>query len=425
MKQILVIDENPAFREYLKTILSGNGLMVTTAFSALDGISKIRTEIPDLIILDYHLSREGCLEALQAKKSSPNTFNIPVIITARQIEHKKLAALLPYNVKKIFYKPVKTDTLFATLSEILQVSFTVDESPGIVEAHINEDIIFIELAQGLNRDKLDMLKYKIMELIDLNSIKVPKLIVMLSDIVLSSADIPNLQKLLIVLQASRTKNKYIRILTKDDFVKKYIGGKNAYQGIEVVSNLQYAVDGLLADMDDIDDAEDQAEKKAELIGDKVLSGGGGAEGEAMMLRFDAESRPKKIDAETTRDFLTDIFIAVVDDDPVILESLKNAIREAGGNVSTYNSGAAFLEVVGEGSFDIIFLDLLMSGIDGFTILTCLNGKNIQTPVIVLSGVTERETVLRAFRLGIKGYITKPVQPDEIIRKAIEILGASI
>ena len=423
MKQVLVIDENPPFREYLKTKLTANDIDVTTASGKLDGLAKLRTEVPDLIILDYHLSSQGCLEVLQAKKINPNTVNVPVIVMAQQIDQRKLVALLPYNIKKVFTKPIKIDALLSIISEVLDVSFYVDESPGIIEVHANEDILFVEAAQGLNQDKVEMLRFKIMELIELNSIKTPKLILMLSDMVLGYADAPNLEALCNVIgEAVQIKHKNIRVLTRDDFVKKFIEGRKEYKGIEVVSNLQYAMDGLLAEKNNVIDHTD---KDAVFIVDKVLSSGSGVEGEAMQLRFDAESKPKELDADAIKEFMQGISIAAVDDDPTILEIIKNTIRKAGGDIYTYTSVSAFLDVVGQINFDVILLDLLMPEMDGFTVYNNLHANNIQTPVIVISSLTGRETVLRVFQQGIKSYITKPFQSDAIIRKIIEILRPSI
>ena len=423
MKQVLVVDENPPFREYLKTKLTENDVSVDTAINSLDGIAKIRTNIPDLIILDYHLSRQGCFEVLQAKKSNPNTFNVPVIVMAQQIDQKKIVALTPYNIKKIFTKPIKIDALLETLSEILQISFAIDESPGIVEVHVNEDILFVELAKGLNRDKLDLLRFKIMELMELCAIRIPKIIIMISDMILNFADAPNLHKLLdVVMKASGVRARNIRILTRDEFTRKFIEGQSEYSSIEVVSNLQYAIDDLLKDADG---AITQDEKMAELIGDKILSGGTGTEGEAMQLRFAAESRPKNLDPEAIKEFLHDLNIAAVDDDWTILETIRSIFRQAGVSIKTYPSGADFLAAVEEEKFDLVFLDLLMSGIDGFMVLNTLNGNNINIPVIVLSAVTQRDTVLKVFRQGIKSYITKPFMPNAIINKTLEILRPSL
>ncbi|MCL2232786.1 MAG: response regulator, partial [Treponema sp.] len=242
MKHILIIDESSLFREYLRFKLEENGLEVTISISAVDGVTKMRNIVPDLVVMDYHLSRQGIMEVLKQKKADPNTIHIPVIILAQHIDQRRLIELIPYNVKKVFNKPVKVDALFATLSELLGIPFSIDESPGIVEVHVNDNIIFIEIAQGLNRDKLDLLRFKITELINLYEIKVPRVIVMLSNIKLGFADAPNMEKLLeTVIQASKTKLRYIRLLTRDTFVRQFIKGHKEYEDIEVVSNLQYAV----------------------------------------------------------------------------------------------------------------------------------------------------------------------------------------
>ena len=239
MKHILIIEEPSLFRDYLRLKLEENYVEVSLCINAAEGISRMRKTIPDLIIIDYQLGRHVVMEMLKQKKADQGTANIPVIITAQRIEEKQLLAMVPYNVKKVFTKPVKVDSLFVTLSEALGIPFRIDESPCIVDVHLNDNTIFIEIAQGLNHDKLDLLRFKIIELIDLHKIKVPRVIIMLSDIKLGFADTANMQKLLdTVFQASRVKQRNIRILTKDDFVHQFIKGQKEYEDIEVTTNLQ-------------------------------------------------------------------------------------------------------------------------------------------------------------------------------------------
>jgi DNA-binding response OmpR family regulator len=417
MKQILIIDESPLFREYLRLKLVDNGIEVSVGINAMDGISKMRNTAPDLIIMDYHLSKQGCQEVLKQKKANPNTVNAMVIIMAQRIDQKRLIELVPYNVKKVFTKPVKIDILFATLSELLGVPFNIDESPGIVEVHANDNIIFIEIAQGLNRDKLDLLRFKIIELIELYEIRIPKVIVMLSDIKLGFADAPNMRKLLdIVVKASRAKPVNIRVLTRDDFVRQFIEGQKEYGGIEVVSNLQYAMDGLLAE---IEAGTEYAEKKAEIIGDKILSADSPAEGESMHLKFDAEARGFSM--ETATESVRNLRIAVVDDDFIIQELIKNTFENSGASVKTFSNGKEFIAVVDTEEFDLAFLDLNMPVMDGFEVLKILQTRDIRYPVIVLSAVTQRETVIKAYQMGIKSYLVKPLKPEDIFKKSMEIL----
>jgi DNA-binding response OmpR family regulator len=420
MKHVLIIDESPLFREYLRMKLSDNGIDVSAAINGLDGISKMRSNPPDLIIMDYNLnkSRQSSMDVLKEKKSNPNTSAIPVIITAKKIDQRNIIELVQYNVKKVFSKPIKIDTLLLTLTDLLGVKFEVDETPCIIEAHINDDIVFIEIAQGLNRDKLDLLRFKIVELIELYEIRVPKVIVMISDITMGFADAPNLQKLLdTVLQASRANHRHVRILTKDEFAKKFIKGQKEYDDIEVVSNLLYAIDGLLSELDK---AMEYGGKKAEIIGDKILSAEDNPESESMHLRFNAETK-RNMQLEDIASTGKNLTIAAVDDDFVIQELIKNTFKNVGSKVLTYANGEEFMNAVGDEKFDLVFLDLMMPVKDGFEVLKELKNKDIRVPVIVLSAVTQRDTVIRAFQMGIKSYLTKPLKPEDFLVKSMEIL----
>ena len=421
MKQILVIDESPLFREYLRFKLEENDIEVSIGIGAVDGASKMRSIVPDLVITDYHLSRQGIMEVLKQKKADPNTVNIPVIIMAQRIDQKQLIQLIPYNVKKVFNKPVKVDALFITLSEILGIPFTIDESPGIVEVHVTDNIVFIEIAQGLNRDKLDLLRFKITELIDFYEIRAPRVIIMLSDIKLGFGDAPNMEKLLVtVTQASKAKMRHIRVLTMDDFVKQYIKGQKEYDGIEVVSNLQYAIDDLLSGI-----KVEQRENKAEIIGDKLLRAKTGDDADGMALKFEAETRnagPENL--EDMKDLLQNLKIAIVDDDFIIQELIKTTFRRVGASVTAYSDGDEYLAAIDKEEFDLVFLDINMPRINGFAVLKALQLKNIKYPIIALSAVVQREIMIKAIQLGVRSYLIKPLKPDDIFKKSLEILKAN-
>jgi CheY-like chemotaxis protein len=227
----------------------------------------------------------------------------------------------------------------------------------------------------------------------------------------------------VLMDASKARRRYIRVLTRDDFIRQFIEGQKEYSEVEVVSNLQYAMDGLLADLDE---SSEYAEKKAEIIGDKVLMAEPTAEGgESMQLRFDAELKTKKLDAEGLKEYLQNIRIAVVDDDLVIRELIKLTFSKAGADVSTFSDGASFITSPDLDSFDLVFLDILMPNMDGFAVLNTMKVKTIQAPVIVLSAVTQRDMVIKAFQMGIKSYITKPLKPGDIFKKAMEILKPDV
>lgn len=418
MKHVLVIDESPLLREYLRIKLSENGLEVSVAINGLDGMTKIRNLVPDLIILDYQLNRRTCIEILEEKRRNPNTANIPVVVTAQIIDQRKIIELVKYNVKKVFTKPIKIDALFNTLQELLDTDFDIDTTPCIIEAHVNEDIVFVEIAQGLNREKMDLLRFKIVELLDLYEIRTPKILVMMSDLKLGFADGPNIAKLLETITiASRAKHRNIRILTLDTFLPECVRGQKEYSDIEVVSNLQFAVDGLLSELDSNQELDDQ---RATLIGDRILSSTGDKRAEAVQLKFDAETR-KGFSLEEIRTSGMEVRIAAVDDDFVIQELIKTAFATIGATVVTYNDGEEFLAACEREQFDLVFLDLIMPKIDGFEVLSTLRSRDVHMPVIVLSAVTRRDAVVKAFQSGVKSYLCKPLTPEAILKKAVEIL----
>ncbi len=421
-KTVLVIDESDLFREYLRSRIAEHGIEVEAAINGLDGVVKMRTAMPDLVIIDYHLTRKTCKEVLEEKNRNPNTANIPVILTAQKIDKNRLLELVSYNIKKVFMKPIKMDSLYATLSELLGTRFRIDETPCIIEAHVNDNIVFIEIAKGLNREKIDLLRFKIAELLELYSIRNPRVLVMITDMELSFVDGPNLELLLsTVMESSRARTRHIKILTNETFVREFVAGRAEFADIEVLSNLQYAIDGLVADYDREGDA---PESKAEIISERILAAQGQASGgESIEMRFDAEGR-KKFSLESIREAGRGLSIAVVDDDFVIQELVKTTFAAINAEVSPYSNGREFMIAARAKAFDLVFLDILMPEMDGFQVMQRLHAEDIDLPVIILSAVSQRDAVVRAFQAGVKSYLIKPLKPDQILKKTLEILKAN-
>jgi CheY-like chemotaxis protein len=421
-KKVLVIDESDLFREYLKDRLTSGGLEVEAAINGLDGSVKLRNSLPDLVIIDYNLTRRTCKEVLEEKNRNPNTSSIPVVLTAQKIDKNRLLELVPYNIKRVIMKPIKIDGMFSTLSEIIGVRLDVDSTPCVIEAHVNDNIVFVEIAKGLNREKVDLLRFKIAELLELYAIRNPRVLVMLSDIDLSFVDGPNMELLLkILLDGSGAKAKHIKLLTNSTFAREFIRGRSQFAEIEVVSNLQYAMDGLLTDYDP---QIETGEGKAAVLAERVLSAQTHeAARESIEMRFEGEAK-KPIDLATMREAGAGLSIAVVDDDFVIQELVKTTFGAISASVTAFQDGKDFVEAAKTELFDLVFLDILMPGMDGFQVLSRLRAEDIELPIIILSAVSQREAVMRAFQAGVKSYLIKPLKPDQILKKTLEILKAN-
>ena len=369
----------------------------------------MRGNPPDLVILDYHLSRLSCKELLQEKAKDPNTSPIPVILLANKIDRNNLLELVPYNIRKVFMKPLKIDSFLQTITELTHVSFDIDTTPCQIDAHVTNSIVFIEISQGLNTDKIDLLYYKIKELAELYALQNPYIILMLSNMEFSFIDGPNLERLLgTIIKASQTQNKDIKVISTSPFLKEFVFGHPDYAQIEVVVSLEYALDS--ASIAKAGDEPLQNILAAQLTADSSKASN-------ILMQFETDERNSAMAGSEKRK----MNIASVDDDFVIQELIKTTFASVNAEVKFYSNGEEFLKGAEEQEFDLVFLDLRMPGLNGFQVMDLLKTKNIETPVIILSAISQKEAIMKAFEYGVKTYLVKPLKPEHILQKTIEVL----
>ena len=416
-KKILIIDESKLVRDYLTKKLEEHRFKVTQAQNGLDGSIKMRNEMPDLIVMDHYLSRKSSMEILKEKAENRNVQQIPVIIMSLQLDRTNLLKLAKFNVKKVFSKPIKMDSFIKAVSELLNVSIDFDSTPCIIEAHFNDDILFIEIAQGLNKEKIELLKYKLTELLELYQVTVPKILIMMSNIELKNEDAGKLNFLLdTLIEYGNTKPRYVKVLTSSDYVKEFIAKNDDYNEIGVADNLSDAMDDLLGLRPD-QIAHD------EVVSNKLLRATAPKkEGEeSIQLRFDSEKSGEEAPSSQLRG---NIEVAVVDDDIVIQQLVETVFSETEWKLHVYENGKKFVEDLPNHTFSLVYLDLMMPEMNGFQVLEYLQEKNIQMPIIVFSALSRKETVVKAVGYGIHSYLIKPLKPNELMNKAIEILNAN-
>jgi CheY-like chemotaxis protein len=106
---------------------------------------------------------------------------------------------------------------------------------------------------------------------------------------------------------------------------------------------------------------------------------------------------------------------VVDDDPVARRAISGALQLALEKPESAESGEAAVARAAEKSFDMIFLDILMPGMDGFTTCSKIHetSGNSKTPVVFVTGRSDMESRDQAMLSGGSGFIPKPVLPAEI------------
>ena len=106
-------------------------------------------------------------------------------------------------------------------------------------------------------------------------------------------------------------------------------------------------------------------------------------------------------------------ILVVEDEPDIALGLRDDLERHGYEVETVGDGESAIRRGQEMGFDLILLDLMLPGRDGFAVCTELRRAGIRTPVIMLTARTHETEKVLGLELGADDYVTKPFSPREL------------
>ena len=119
-------------------------------------------------------------------------------------------------------------------------------------------------------------------------------------------------------------------------------------------------------------------------------------------------------------------VLIVDDVPDNLAVLHDALDESGYTVLVATRGEAALQRAAQALPDIVLLDALMPGMDGFEVARRLKAmaQTAHIPIIFMTGLTETEHLVAALEAGGVDYVTKPIKPKEVLaRMNVHLQGA--
>lgn len=116
-------------------------------------------------------------------------------------------------------------------------------------------------------------------------------------------------------------------------------------------------------------------------------------------------------------------LLVVDDDDGFRELLKTILQNEGYKVDTAPNGEEGIRIARNRSYDLIFLDLKMPGMDGMQVLKILKPESPTTDFIIVTAYADVQIAVELIRLGAKEYITKPIEPAEFIQHVRTALRA--
>ncbi len=114
-------------------------------------------------------------------------------------------------------------------------------------------------------------------------------------------------------------------------------------------------------------------------------------------------------------------ILIVEDNARLAYGLRNNLEIDGHVVDVAEDGAQGLEAAVSGEPDLVILDLMLPGMNGYQVLKSLRDKGIEVPVLILTARGEEADKVMGFRLGADDYVTKPFGVLELLARVSAIL----
>lgn len=113
-------------------------------------------------------------------------------------------------------------------------------------------------------------------------------------------------------------------------------------------------------------------------------------------------------------------ILTIEDDAVTAGEIVAELQVHGNQVDCASSGPEGLSRALSGDYDLITLDRMLPGLDGLTLVKRLREAGVQTPVLMISALSDVDERIRGLRAGGDDYMTKPFAPDEMAAR-VEVL----
>ena len=117
-------------------------------------------------------------------------------------------------------------------------------------------------------------------------------------------------------------------------------------------------------------------------------------------------------------------VLLVEDDNAMSDSIELMLKSEAMVVDTTDLGEDGLEIGKLYDYDIILLDLMLPDIDGYEVLRRLRDARVDTPVLILSGLTETENKVKGLGVGADDYLTKPFDKTELLARIQAIVRRS-
>lgn len=118
-------------------------------------------------------------------------------------------------------------------------------------------------------------------------------------------------------------------------------------------------------------------------------------------------------------------ILLLEDEVMLRDSIKEYLQTLGHIVEEFADGKVVLEAISKEDFDLLILDVNVPNVDGFEILEELRSRNIYTPTIYVTAMSDIEDIEKGFTLGCSDYLKKPFHLKELALRIEKLEKESI
>lgn len=386
-EKILVVDDEITVCESIKKILSRQGYTVDNTLNAEDAIKKINESAYDLVITDLMMPNTNGLELLQIIKDYYPELEVVVVTGYASIDTAIKATKL--GASDYIPKPFTPDELMQVTRKALEKRKTITKS----------------------RKKEDIKEEPKDEIIDV-------------DMPFSIAEVEH-----------ATSKQYVETLTHSDIPH----ARKIEKKTEYCTKGERECRRLMLEKIECEGecplVKKERERSAKSGKSPVLQSKG-------IIDVDIPFNKTEVGQYASTDYMScldrsdipraalygrNIFakhnILVVDDEPVVCNSLRKILRKQNYSVDEAFDVDVALNKMKLNKYDLIFLDLKMPKKSGMEVLESIKKKYPSTPVVMITGYASVETAIEATRLGAHNFIPKPFTSDELSKVAVEALAA--